>query len=552
MKKQILYALLVGLASIQTASAQELIEFPDSTVLPLERVIKISPSKLDDSGETVSYTVDVITAQGKDSTIYIDLPLRRSYEFNFWGGTGWVTNQLTGKTTQEQNQDFYGWVESVYIGLGDCEVNVGVLPSYNLSNSYRIHFDDAGYCISKSPNPTVSDNVIKGSDGEIDYYNNPYNNQYRLLRKTFYLKNSFSDNEMSYTLSCGINKNNIFYSRFNRYYNIIPFLNLYLENETTYYLRPYIVLNGITMYGGELSFTTNSASDTMTGKLSIMKYHNQYYYSHYLDKSTCLVIEEGKLQTLLGDKVKLTSGAWYDGVRDIVEEFLTADMLEQIRALSYSEEYSDGTLYVASDIPEDIVSSFQEHLDSLLAAEYSFNLTYYDIVTHEEELYGSNERVTKNVSGYDYFWNFDSIYGIPNNSCIYVRNAGTQNPSIGMRISQYLFPQTYDIYAVIVNPYVDTDPRANRFYTYIWEKDDKGLYPRAGVRMVKEDGYYIFETHDSTLCDTVYLGSYTFNGNAEPIIQFVSNISSAFRSDYTYNMGISQIKFVPTKKEDNE
>lgn len=121
-----------------------------------------------------------------------------------------------------------------------------------------------------------------------------------------------------------------------------------------------------------------------------------------------------------------------------------------------------------------------------------------------------------------------------------------------MRIPQYLFPQTYDIYAVLVNPYVDTDPRANRFYTYIWEKDDKGLYPRSGVRMIKEDGSYLSETRDSTLCDTVYLGSYTFNGNAEPIIQLVSNVISYMRSDYTYNMGISQIKFVPTKKEDNE
>lgn len=484
------------------------------------------------------FTVDLKTEQGKDSTIQIYAI--DSNSFRFWGGKGAVTNPVTGETTQEENKDFYGWIENIDY----YKATLKALPSSGLINSLYNLRDNFGYCISKQPNPVVSDSVISMRTYNADSW---WYEGHRFYTCTFDLS-QYIDLNTSYTLAFQ-NYNGMF-SNEDMYFAQLEGL----EYMTTYYVRPYIKLHGNdVMYGGEKSFTTPR---TMEGALRNEK---DLQDRNYCNWSTGVVLKSKALQTLLGSGFEPNDNV-YRGISKELERYLTSDMLLQLKKQAYKEiECTDGTLYLIEDVPTDIVESFQKHLNSEIIFSPMGN-----VIDPDEQIAGSYQKVTKNLAGYE-FIECDPAWNVPNNSYMYFQNTGTQNPSIGINIPQYVLPKTYDVYVVTVPVWTywnETDNEGNilntkayRFYTYIWEQNSDGGYPNAGTRL-SVNGTTISETPVPTkitnIADTTFVGSYTFNGTADPIIQIVTNITSSSRNIFSYNMCISQIILRPSNKEDNE
>ena len=249
---------------------------------------------------------------------------------------------------------------------------------------------------------------------------------------------------------------------------------------------------------------------------------------------------------------------------------------------------SNGIAYVFDEYPISIYEQFFKKIDN-----NAFSLAR-NYINPDTQIKGSGEKVTKNVSGTESMqgtWTvtkapyiideetgepmIDEETGMPmydwglaesvtqSYSYFYVKNSGTQNPSIGFEIPNN-FSGKYDIYIVTmpiwfylneVQEFEITNKRAYRFYTYIWEKNASGNYPTAGTRLTDNTGSYLFETPAPTdiytITDTTFVGTYDFEyayyGEDEPgvILQIVSNVTSSMRNDYSYNMLFSGIVLKP-------
>ncbi|MDO5762096.1 MAG: hypothetical protein Q4P12_05490, partial [Bacteroidales bacterium] len=172
-------------------------------------------------------------------------------------------------------------------------------------------------------------------------------------------------------------------------------------------------------------------------------------------------------------------------------------------------------------------------------------------------------------------------------------SSGSANPIVGFDVDDNL-SGVYDIYLVtcpiwLLNPISGTidgetiasmDTRPYRFYTNIFERDDKGEYPNSGVRLknpnidaVDVDGKPVygtnyFVTHGGSIFrdpldhselavnDTLYIGEYEFKnayyGRNENgvIIQLQVQITSKQTKDYSRRMLISSIILKPRGYKD--
>lgn len=174
------------------------------------------------------FTVECTTAEGNDSTFEVYAVDANS--FHFIGGEGMVYNPITDENLSEANQDLFIWLENL-----DA---TGVIVKLGFSSEID---SVKGYCLSKSPNATVSEmtlNGVRDRNNRLSSYEWGWKN---IMGATFELQTAL-DEDVSYTLL----------------YTYSPFyVSLKgLEPATTYYIRPYTLLNGYIMYGGEKSFTT--------------------------------------------------------------------------------------------------------------------------------------------------------------------------------------------------------------------------------------------------------------------------------------------------------
>lgn len=176
-----------------------------------------------------------------------------------------------------------------------------------------------------------------------------------------------------------------------------------------------------------------------------------------------------------------------------------------------------------------------------------------------------------------------------------------QSPKVNPFIS-FFIPNTlsgeYDLYLVTVPIWgvtgfnlgqkLEDDPRAYRFYTYVWERANEGNkigeYPATGTRLTPIDptklteeqkaelgedvnhlgnssgNYYI--TDPTNKVDTLYLGSYAFKNTyyglgttenkAGVMIQLSAQISTKLEKDYSREMLISKIILKPKRAEGME
>lgn len=174
------------------------------------------------------FSVEYTTAEGKDSTLAVSAIDVNA--FHFIGGAGVVYNPVTEDSLAVANQDLFIWLENL--------TSASVVVKLGLSEEIeRI----SGYCLSKSPNASVSESTFKGvADSRLK----PYDWAEREIASTKVRLQKTLDEGVSYTL--------LPHGTDPAFYVSIEGL----EPATTYYIRPYTLLNGYIMYGGEESFST--------------------------------------------------------------------------------------------------------------------------------------------------------------------------------------------------------------------------------------------------------------------------------------------------------
>lgn len=441
--------------------------------------------------------------------------------FNFIGGRGMVYNEFTQEYTEEENQDLYGvsYVTSYNSAL------IKAMPS----EATRMHGSNFGYCISKSPHPQVSEDIVDvPRTGNISWCGT-------IDGADFYIVDfdmmEYNDEQKSYTLSCrNVPASKMPYDSF--YYP--DFKNL--EYMTTYYIRPFIYLRGEIMYGGEITFTTPR---TIEGALANEPDLWEWYY---FDEKTHVTLSTKALKSLVDGDEEISRGM-QEGVKYDLKDFLTDDMLSTLKAGSQKTiECTDGNLYVVDALPNDMAADFKEYFN--LGVVFS---PHGYVIPAVEKLPGSDAQVTNNVGEIETI-QCDPEWGVPYSTYVRFNASSSTNPNFGIRIPKYLTPQTYTVYAVVVLPDMETDTRVYNFRGYIWEQNANGWYPSIGTVLRDSEGKNTFES-EFVRCDTICLGEYTFNGNPEPVIQFATYVSTSARARYNRTMCISQIQIIPKKEE---
>lgn len=440
--------------------------------------------------------------------------------FNFIGGRGTVYNEFTRQYTEEENQDLYGMAYAFTYNSGKIMATT--------SGEFLVDRNDFGYCISKSPHPEVSEDIIDVPQTVYIYWYGMVNGYYVDFDMLGY-----NDEQKSYTLSCR-----------NVPADKIPYDELYfadlknLEYMTTYYVRPFVYLRGEIMYGGEMTFTTPR---TIEGALVNEPDLKEWCY---LDENTHVTLSTKALKSLLDGDEEVSRGM-QEGVKYDLKHFLTDDMLSTLKAGSQKTiECTGGDLYVVDVIPNEMLEDFKEYLNEGVV------FSPHELVIPVDEKLpssGGDVNVTKNVGEIETI-QCNPEWGVPYDTFVRFNASSRVNTYFGIRIPKYLTPQTYTVYAVVVLPDMEEDTRVYNFRGWMWEQDANGWYPSVGTVLRDKEDKNTFES-EFVRCDTICLGEYTFNGNPESVIQFASVVPTSARNKYNTNMCVSQIQIIPKKDE---
>lgn len=431
---------------------------------------------------------------------------------NFYGGKGTVRdeNNVTGNGSyaeiEEENKDCYVWVSP----------NKRMTYMMNFAFNNNTTSIKQGICFSTNPQPIISENVLKSSDGCFYHYNGNDNT-------TIYLYEQY--NNPIYYIS-GLNYN------------------------TTYYIRPFAQFgNGTIMYGGEKVYTTPR---TIEGALT-----HEPEMSGWTLVYNNIIFKQEALALLTGGEIPEASSI---KIYEHVFRTMLDGMSEEERKSTFEKnacrvlECTDGTLYFIDKLNDDIVADFKDSFHPT-TVEFQTNSLAVNLDIDNR----GNERFTKSVNTAFNSIDCDNSWDVPYNSVLDIEpSTGSANPIVGFNIPGLLWNKTYSIYAVFVRisaldpEHVDdeeSDKRPYRFYTNVFEQDEKGEYPHIGVRLKNPaDGTNYFVTNAENLVDTLYIGDYRFNGLGSTIIQLQTQITSKQTKDYSRRMLISKIYLIP--KED--
>jgi len=472
-----------------------------------------------------TFSVTLKTEQGNDTTIEVHSV--ESNTFSFIGGGGTVTNPLTGETREAENQDLFGSTT----GLDYNTATLQTFPSETVLAQLD-GWDNFGYCVSKRPAPTVSELVLYSEDCRYDdsgytYYNSNYTSTVgHPYIVTFDMQALLDD-----TCSCTL--------LFNKYPDLFFPQLINLEYMTTYYVRPFVRLQGNIMYGDEQVVTTpRTVEGTLQNAADLAGWH-------YYDAETGVVLTREALLTLWGSSEEPDS-ALKAGVVDDLARYLSSEQLQQMKAKAYQTvECTDGALYLVREVPADMPADF--------VAYFNGGVSFPPTTLNEDVYAGTsvNSFLTRNL-GSRTTVECDPTWGVPYNSYIsFTPSSMNSNPNLAFDIPKYMQPRAYDLYVTMVIPDMENDLRPYNFRTTIYEQGADGAY-NSGTRLINpkdESSYYV---SDSVRCDTVYLGTFTFNGNPGSIIQLVSNIPTSRTKIYSREMRIAQFTIVPAKEDENE
>lgn len=426
--------------------------------------------------------VEFQTAEGTETVQHSSI---NSNSFTFIGGAGEVTNPVTGATMSEANQDLFMWVS-------DLDFNQAILHAALSSNIPLDGTELMGFCLSEKPSPTIENDFVKGD----------------ILSEDGTIQQTLTD----------------------------------LDYMSTYYVRPYITFSsGITMYGGEKSFTTpRTIAAALLNEADLREWN-------FYDEQTGIVLTPEALMTIAGYN-EIPEKALQKGVLQDLKLFFSdqPEYATQLKAASYrSIECTDGTLYAVKTIPTKMSAEFQTFFfDGVTFSPYNY-------------VYEGEHPMTKNVGSIT-TTPCEASWGVPNNSyTTFVPLNSATTPSIVISIPKYLHPQTYAMYVTLVNPDPELDPRGYKFQTVIWEKqaNEAGDYKyslKGGVTLNAPEGSgegTNFLTDGTQRVTTLFLGNYTFSGAPESLIQLIPKMTSTeARTTYTRTMSIAQISLVPVKE----
>ena len=438
------------------------------------------------------FKVEYRTAAGNDTIIEVSTISTNG--FSFIGSKGMFDryNQMTGQweTVEEENGDAWLNVSKV----DDQSANITADFGIDIKES---GFESFGYCISKTPNPQISDNRMQLSkySGTLDLsiFNAEYGDgNYTLeIRKDVIDRSDITVTGLSYI--------------------------------NTYYIRSYVKFrNGFIMYSGEKSLT---ALKTKTAALAT---------EEGLDNSLLLedsiVFTEEVLPMLIDSKEEISIDLRYGIEQDLtyfVKSMSSAEKAELLKNVNKTIECVDGNLYVINECPAGIIDTFKKNFGG--GVEFS-----------------AVEMFKSVTSGEDTTVYCDASLGVPYNSYLRVQPiSATGNPKIGINIPKYLpADKEYDIYAVFVHP--DTLP--NKFIIELQERQPSSESGKKGsYRRTQRSDDYI--TNASNSVDTCFVGRYTFLGTPDPIIQIYSDVRRT-EKEYSRIICISKICIVPVNENE--
>ena len=441
------------------------------------------------------FKVEYRTAAGNDTIIEVSTIGNNG--FGFIGSKGMVGrhNQMTGQweTVEEENGD--AWLNVA--DIDDKSANITADFSIDIKES---GFESFGYCISKTPNPQISDNRMQLSNysGTLDL--SIFNAEY---------------GDGNYTLE--IRKDVI--DRSDIKVTGLSYIN-------TYYIRSYVKFpNGFIMYSGEKSLTA------LKTKAAALATEEGLDNSLLLEDS--IVFTEEVLPMLIDSKEEISIDLRYGIEQDLtyfVKSMSSAEKAELLKNVNKTIECVDGNLYVINECPAGVIETFKKNFG------------------------GGTEFSAVEMINYDYTMShgpIDTVYSdvsleIPYNSYLRVQPIAINgNPKIGINIPKYLHAEKeYDIYAVFVHP----DTLSYKFRIELQERQPSSESGKKGSykRTQRSDDYI---TNASNSVDTCFVGRYTFLGTPDPIIQISSNVGRR-ETEYSRVICISKIYIVPVKENE--
>ena len=442
------------------------------------------------------FKVEYRTAAGNDTIIEVSTISTNG--FSFIGSKGMVDryNQMTGQweTVEEENGD--AWLNVA--DIDDKRANITADFSIDIKES---GFESFGYCISKTPNPQISDNRMQLSnyDGILDL--SKFNDKY---------------GDGNYTLEISefvIDRSDITVTGLN-------YIN-------TYYIRSYVKFrNGFIMYSGEKSLTA------LKTKAAALATEEGLDNSLLLEDS--ILFTKEVLSRLIDNEEEISIDLRYGVEQDftyLVKSMSSADKAELLKNVNKTIECVDGNLYLINECPAGIIDTLKKNFGG--GVEFSaVEMLEHISSAREETVY------------------CDASLGVPYNSYLRVQpTAVTGNPTIELNIPKYLHAgKEYDIYAVFVHSDITGDTLPNKFIIELQERQpssesgEKGSYRRTQ----KSDDYI---NNASNSVDTCFVGRYTFLGTPDPMIKISSDVRRT-EKEYSRTICISKICIVPVNENE--
>ena len=297
------------------------------------------------------FKVEYRTAAGNDTIIEVSTISTNS--FSFIGSKGMVDryNQMTGQweTVEEENGD--AWLNVA--DIDDKRANITADFSIDIKES---GFESFGYCISKTPNPQISDNRMQLSnyDGILDL--SKFNDKY---------------GDGNYTLEISefvIDRSDITVTGLN-------YIN-------TYYIRSYVKFrNGFIMYSGEKSLTA------LKTKAAALATEEGLDNSLLLEDS--IVFTEEVLSRLIDNEEEISIDLRYGVEQDLsylVKSMNSTDKAELLKKVNKTIECVDGNLYLINECPAGIIDTFKKNFGGGVEFSAAEAITFEGYLTKQCEV----------------------------------------------------------------------------------------------------------------------------------------------------------------------
>lgn len=441
------------------------------------------------------FKVEYRTAAGNDTIIEVSTIGNNG--FGFIGSKGIWTHY---NETIEDFETFEAENRDVCLYVGKVDDQSANIKAYFSDAIGKSDFESFGYCISKTPNPQVSDNSM-----QISNYNGilDLSNFYQIYGEGCYTLN-IAQNEIATS--------------------VITVKGLSYIN--TYYIRSYVKFrNGFIMYSGEKSLTA------LKTKAAVLAAEEELDNSLLFEDS--IVFTKETLSGLIDSVEEISIDLRYGVEQDLsylVKSMNSTDKAALLKKVNKTIECVDGNLYLINECPAVIIDTFKKNFGGGIEFSAVEMINYDYSMSH-----GAIDTVYSDVS-----------LEIPYNSYLRVPpTSAVGNPKIGINIPKYLHAEKeYDIYAVFVHP----DTLSYKFRIELQERQPSSESGKKGSykRTQRSDDYI---TNASNSVDTCFVGRYTFLGTPDPIIQISSNVGRR-DTEYSRTICISKIYIVPVKENE--